>query len=141
MEYQIALNHFGTRLTDSSIPPPRKTTSIHSEATIPDGFTVIVGGMQNVNETERIDKVPFLGDIPLLGLLFRSTITKKQYKTTYLFMTPSIMKNDNFSDLKNASQKAIDEVDNHNKTDNSKNRQNKKEGVGHACYPDSNTDL
>ena len=110
VEYQIILNSFGTKSTDPSIPPPRSTSSIQSEATVPDGATIVVGGLQAVHESKSIDKVPLLGDIPLIGMVFRNTIIRKQYITTYLFITPTIMKNEDFSDLKDATREALDHV-------------------------------
>lgn len=111
IEYEITLNSFGTRSTDVSIPPPRSTTSIRSEATVPDGFTIVVGGLQNSDESESVDKVPLLGDIPLIGFAFQKTSVRKQYKTTYLFITPSIMKGEDFSDLKEVSREVRQEME------------------------------
>ncbi len=110
VEYQISLNSFGTKPTDSSIPPPRNTSVIQSEATVPDGFTIVVGGLQTTNKSENIDKVPLIGDIPIIGLAFKNTSAKKQYKTTYLFITPVIMKSIDFADLKDVSRKAVEET-------------------------------
>lgn len=111
VEYQITLNSFGTKPTDPSIPPPRNTSSIQSEATVPSGYTIIVGGLQTTDESENIDKVPFLGDIPILEWVFKNTKIEKQYKTTYLFITPNIMENEDFADLKQVSDKALKEVE------------------------------
>ncbi len=111
IEYQITLNSFGTKPTDPSIPPPRNTSSIRSEATVPAGFTIVVGGLQTSDESENIDKVPFLGDIPILDWVFKNTRIEKQYKTTYLFITPHIMKKENFADLKEVSKKALEEIE------------------------------
>jgi len=110
VEYQISLNSFGTKPTDASIPPPRNTSVIQSEATVPDGFTIVVGGLQTTNKSENTDKVPLIGDIPIIGLAFKNTSVKKQYTTTYLFITPVIMKSTDFSDLKEASRKAVEET-------------------------------
>ena len=110
VQYSITLNAFGAKSTDPSIPPPRSTSSIQSEATVPDGATIVVGGLQSTNERATIDKVPLLGDIPLIGLAFRNTIIKKQHITTYLFITTTIMKNTDFSDLRDATNKALKTV-------------------------------
>jgi len=77
---------------------------------VPDGSTIVVGGIQASSESESIDKVPLLGDIPLIGLAFRNTIIRKQYITTYLFITTTIMKSEDFSDLEEVSEKALDKV-------------------------------
>ena len=110
VEYQITLNSFGTKPTDPSIPPPRNTSSIQSEATVPNGSSIVVGGLQTKDESENVDKVPFIGDVPILGWAFKNTKIEKQYKTTYLFITPHIMKNEDFSDLKQVSDNALKEI-------------------------------
>jgi len=112
VEYQIILNAFGAPSTDPSIPPARRTNKIASEATIPNGSTIVVGGLQTIDEKNIIDKVPVLGDIPLVGQAFRKTVVRKRHKNVYLFLTPSVMERDDFSDLKGASKEALDEIDN-----------------------------
>jgi type II secretory pathway component GspD/PulD (secretin) len=109
VEYQIMLNSFGEQ-ADPELPPARNTSTIQSEATVPDGYTIVVGGIQSSNDSESIDKVPLLGDIPLIGLAFRKTVIRKQYITTYLFITTTIMKSEGFDDLKDASSKALEET-------------------------------
>jgi general secretion pathway protein D len=110
VEYQITLNSFAQEQTDASIPPPRNTSSIRSEATVPNGNTIIVGGLQTSDEQVTVNKVPLLGDIPLLGLAFRSHSTRKTYKTTYLFITPFIMEQEDFGDLKKISEQTAEEA-------------------------------
>ncbi|UCE04594.1 MAG: hypothetical protein JSW07_13310 [bacterium] len=109
VEYRITINSFGEQ-ADPELPPTRNTSDIQSEATVPDGSTIVVGGIQASNETISVDKVPLLGDIPLIGLLFRNTIIRKQHITTYLFITTIIMKNEDFNDLKEVSKKAWEDV-------------------------------
>ncbi len=108
VEYAITLNAFGEK-ADPVIPPARSTSQITSEATVPNGHTIIVGGLQSSNISESVDKVPLLGDIPILGLAFRNTISRKQYITTYLFITTTIMKSEDFADLKQISDYALTE--------------------------------
>jgi type II secretory pathway component GspD/PulD (secretin) len=109
VEYQIMLNSFGEQ-ADPELPPARNTSNIQSEATVPDGSTIVVGGIQASSESESIDKVPLLGDIPLIGLVFRNTVMRKQYITTYLFITTTIMKSEDFNDLEEVSKKALEDV-------------------------------
>lgn len=106
IEYEIELSSFGER-ADTSLPPTRSTSKISSKATVPDGHTIVVGGIGTVNESKSVDKVPLLGDLPLLGAAFRNTTTRRQRTTTYLFITPTIMKNTDFSDLQRTSEKAL----------------------------------
>ena len=111
VEYEITLNSFGEESTDPSVPPSRNTTSIRSEATVPNGHTIIVGGLRASQETKFVNKVPLLGDIPILQMAFRSTSVKKAYKTTYLFITPVIMDQRDFSDLKDVSEQTAEKID------------------------------
>ena len=109
VQYTITLNSFGEQ-ADPELPPSRSTSTIQSEATIPDGSTIIVGGIQSSSESESIDKIPILGDIPLIGLLFRNTVIRKKYITTYLFITTTILRDTDFADLKDVSAKTLKEV-------------------------------
>jgi general secretion pathway protein D len=60
---------------------------------VKDGETIALGGIMRKSVTATTNKVPLLGDIPLLGQLFRST-SKADSKTELLvFLTPRIVKN------------------------------------------------
>jgi type II secretion system protein D len=110
VEYTITLSAFMGKSTDETIPPPRTTSNIQSEATIPNGYTIVVGGLRRTDEIEDTDKVPLLGDIPLLGAAFRRTTIQNQYTKIYLFITPQIMEHEGFSDLKSVSDKALEHM-------------------------------
>ncbi len=58
---------------------------------IKDGETLVLAGMIQENETKRINKIPVLGDIPVLGTVFRSTITKKTKSEMMILITPKII--------------------------------------------------
>jgi general secretion pathway protein D len=109
VDYQIMLNSFGEQ-ADPELPPSRNTSTIQGRATVPSGSTIIVGGIQSSNDSESVDKVPILGDVPILGLVFRNTVIRKQRVTTYLFISTTIMESENFDDLKDVSDKVIDKV-------------------------------
>jgi type II secretory pathway component GspD/PulD (secretin) len=55
------------------------------------GQAVILGGLITERNTEQIQKVPFLGDIPLLNLLFRSKFTRKEETNVLFFIRPRIL--------------------------------------------------
>jgi len=58
---------------------------------VENGGTVVIGGIFEQREREDVTKVPFLGDFPLLGYLFR-TRTKSTSKTELLiFLTPKVI--------------------------------------------------
>lgn len=69
---------------------------IESQVMIPNGNTLVMGGLVQDNPTATYSKVPFLGDIPGLGWAFHSenkTITKDNL---IIFLTPSIVKDEDF---------------------------------------------
>jgi general secretion pathway protein D len=60
---------------------------------IKDGQTVVIGGLIDETENTTNYKVPLLGDIPILGYLFRSTSRSLDKKNLYIFLTPHIIEN------------------------------------------------
>lgn len=66
--------------------------SAYARVAIKDGQTIIIGGLMQDQLDDTIKKVPLLGDIPLLGELFKSTETKKTKTELLLFLTPHVAK-------------------------------------------------
>lgn len=58
---------------------------------IKDGETLVIGGMISETENKNVAKIPFLGDIPVLGMFFRSTTTKKSKAEMVIMLTPQIV--------------------------------------------------
>ena len=56
-----------------------------------DGETLVIGGLVSEKTEEVISKIPFLGDVPLLGWLFKSKHLQKQKSSLYIFVTPRIL--------------------------------------------------
>ena len=57
-----------------------------------DNSTIVIGGLIEDNYTETVSKVPLLGDIPILGWLFKSKSTVRNRTNLYLFLTPRVIK-------------------------------------------------
>lgn len=55
------------------------------------GSTYVIGGLLSNNEIEDVTQIPLLGDIPILGALFRSTRQRRQYTQLVFFITPRII--------------------------------------------------
>jgi general secretion pathway protein D len=103
VKYEITLSAFGGT-TSPTLPPARQTNSLASEATIPDGHTIVVGGLTRENFSDAADRVPMLGTIPGLEFLF-SNRTKSSKKTTlFVFIRAVILRSDKFEDLKALSR-------------------------------------
>lgn len=63
-------------------------TSILSD----DGQTIVLGGLVSDDVTRSVSKVPFLGDLPYIGALFRSTSNKRSKKNLLVFLQPTILR-------------------------------------------------
>ncbi len=100
LEYTLELSSF-TGSGTSSLPPPRQKNEIRSESvTIPTDATIVIGGLTLENVGKTIVKVPLIGDIPLVGQLFRDESETKRRTTLYAFITPKIMRDPSFADLR-----------------------------------------
>jgi general secretion pathway protein D len=99
LQYAVELSNFiGTG--SGVIPPAKQTRNISSDSvTIPGDTTIIVGGIQVDSENRTVLKVPLLGDIPLIGHLFRDTNKGDSTTRLYVFITPKIMRDPHFRDL------------------------------------------
>ncbi|MCK4905817.1 hypothetical protein KAS42_06240 [bacterium] len=67
------------------------TRSAKTIITVKDGGTIVIGGLLRSENTTTITKVPFLGNIPLLGLLFRSTEETEERTDLVVFISPIIL--------------------------------------------------
>ena len=75
-----------------AITAPRiSSRSARTTVYLQPGQAVILGGLITERNTEQIQKVPFLGDIPLLNLLFRSKFTRKVETNVLFFIRPRIL--------------------------------------------------
>ena len=57
-----------------------------------DGQTVVLGGLQKESASDQVDKVPILGDIPLIGALFKQTTKRNQKRNLLLILTPYVIR-------------------------------------------------
>jgi general secretion pathway protein D len=64
--------------------------SAQSRVAIRDGQTIVIGGLMEDRNTQTVDKVPFLGDIPVVRFLFSRNQTKKEKTELLIFLTPHV---------------------------------------------------
>jgi len=80
------------------VDPGNINTAINNKAistniVVPNGDTAVLGGLVNEKEAKRNTKIPLLGDIPILGWLFRSTSKTMVKSNLMVFITPKIVRN------------------------------------------------
>ena len=71
--------------------PSIDTRSVQTQVLVADGQTVVLGGIYETERRETISKVPFLGDIPFAGVLFRSKQRTDNKAELLIFVTPRIL--------------------------------------------------
>jgi len=86
-------------LTGDSVPISEGVTapvfakrSAETCVVVPDGRTVVIGGLMEDQDTESVGKIPVLGDIPYLGLLFQRKTTSKSKTELLIFLTPHVVR-------------------------------------------------
>ena len=72
--------------------PSIDTREITTQVLVNDGQTVVLGGILSTTQREDDTKVPYLGDLPVLGHLFKNTIHKDDKDELMIFITPKIVR-------------------------------------------------
>ena len=72
--------------------PSIDTRSIETQVLVNNGQTVVLGGIYETEHGETLTKVPWLGDLPGIGIFFRSTRLVSQKSELLIFVTPKILK-------------------------------------------------
>lgn len=73
--------------------PPINKNEVNAKILVNDGETIVIGGVFSNTQTKAVDKVPFLGDLPYLGRLFRRDTVSDTKNELLVFLTPRIMNN------------------------------------------------
>ena len=72
--------------------PSINTKKVDTQVLVDNGGTVVIGGVYTQDESDSTSKVPGLGDIPILGWLFKNNTKAKSKKELLVFITPKILK-------------------------------------------------
>ncbi len=72
--------------------PSIDTRQITTQVLVNDGQTVVLGGILETDNRDDVSKVPFLGDVPGLGVFFRSKSKKEEKNELLIFVTPKILR-------------------------------------------------
>jgi type IV pilus assembly protein PilQ len=74
----------------NSVPPIRKN-EVNAKVQVGDGETIVIGGVYATVQSNVVDKVPFFGDVPYVGRLFRRAVIQEKKSELLVFLTPRIM--------------------------------------------------
>lgn len=95
-----------------SVYPVISTRHLSSRVNVPTMHTVVIGGLMEDSKSKKESRVPILGDIPLIGLLFRHTEDVVERSNLLIMLTPTILdENEPLTGLEVIGQQAMSEFD------------------------------
>jgi type IV pilus assembly protein PilQ len=77
---------------NTSAGPAIDTKQVSTEVLVENGGTVGLGGIYTQDQQNTVTKVPFLGDIPVLGIFFRQDLKRNDKRELLIFVTPKVVK-------------------------------------------------
>jgi general secretion pathway protein D len=92
LEITLQVSSFTGDPPSAGLPSPRQVNKIETTIALPDDHTVVMGGLISEEETVTESKVPLLGDIPVVGYLFKNKTRRKVRRNLYMFVTPHILR-------------------------------------------------
>jgi type IV pilus assembly protein PilQ len=90
MELNVNQDQIGTAV-NQFLPPAINTKQVTTKVLVENGGTVVIGGIFDRTENQVVNKVPMLGDIPVLGHVFRNTTKVDNKRELLIFVTPRIL--------------------------------------------------
>jgi general secretion pathway protein D len=112
LETKIKIEKFTRESPDPNIPPPKTSREITTkEIMVPNGGTMVIGGIVTQDKSESTQGVPWLSHIPLLGWLFKREQDSDEKRTLYIFLTPYILYDYGFGDYREATRVRKNEID------------------------------
>jgi general secretion pathway protein D len=103
LNVHLTLSRFVGVSINPNLPPPRTSREVQTSVYLPSGSTMVVGGIVVDSADRGKDSIPILGDIPILGYLFSSRSDLDTKRTLYFFVTPTILRDEDFADLADIS--------------------------------------
>lgn len=74
--------------------PPINTQSLSTQVLVNNGETVVLGGVYEQTKSHKVNRIPFFGDLPVIGALFRNKFDENNKSELLIFVTPKILKDD-----------------------------------------------
>lgn len=110
LDYSFSFSNF-TGSGDVGVPPPRASNNFSGVVEIPDGHTIVIGGLVTENESDSVTEVPILGRIPVIGALFQSSDRARSKTRVFAFIRARVLRDDQFADLKSVSRTELERAE------------------------------
>ena len=88
--FSITPSLTGKNSATSLVNPIIESREAETAVTVEDGDTLVISGLRMIRTTTRENKIPGLGDVPVLGALFKSERSQQQLTDLYFFVTPTL---------------------------------------------------
>jgi type II secretory pathway component GspD/PulD (secretin) len=114
LEIKMERSDFQLEASSASGPPNQKKSSVNTIVTVPDGSTIILGGLIKLNQSKGGNKIPGLGDVPIVGTLFRTYRKTQADDKLYIFVKANIIRPEDsqgINQIKQISQKNRNEFE------------------------------
>jgi len=93
MQISVSADELGTSISVAGQEyPSTNTRNATATLNVRDGYTIVLGGLMRDSIRRSATRVPILGDLPLVGSLFRSTSSKREKSELVLFLTPRVVR-------------------------------------------------
>jgi len=110
---QSIITMAGDQVAGVALTPVTYTRETKTSVMVKNNHTIVISGLIRDNKTESISKIPILGDIPLLGLLFRKKSTSSTKTNLLVFITPRVVRTtQQLADLTTLKRHEMTEIDN-----------------------------
>jgi len=107
LQYSVSLSAFVGESVDPTVPPPKQSNNLSSMVTIPDGYTIVVGGLEVTNESRGVSQIPLVGDIPFIGEAFKNRSITSSRTRFFVFIRSDVLRHTSFEDLKYLSDRDV----------------------------------
>jgi type IV pilus assembly protein PilQ len=87
--------------------PRVASSTLQATILLQSGQTAVLGGLKSKTESETVTKLPLLGDIPLLGYLFKNRTKQETMSTLLVFITPQVIRS--ADDVESSMRRALEE--------------------------------
>jgi len=104
LEITLSVNSFEGEGTEN-VPPPKASNSVTTSVTVPNNKIIVLGGLTTTTDATTVQKIPLLGDIPLIGALFRNVVRTENSGVLYVFLKANIVKKETFEDIELLTEK------------------------------------
>jgi general secretion pathway protein D len=104
LEVKMSREDFETTRGSIDGPKDKKISDIDTIVTVPDGSTIILGGLIKLNQGKTIYKVPLAGDVPIIGALFRKVTNTAADSKLYIFVKANIIRPEQAVGLKQINE-------------------------------------